>query len=69
MESAIIYYWAGGHHLAKRTGYEHNEEIPVEKVFEIAQEIFDKGLNVMIYRNKINDNITLFIDHLRFQTR
>lgn len=66
---ATIFYWAGGYDIAKQTGYKHNEEIPTDMVFKIAQEIFDKGLNVMIYRNKDNDNITLFIDHMRFQTR
>lgn len=74
---AIIFYWACGYDLAKTCGYdlaktcgyEHNQEIPIEEVFKVAQEIFDGGLNVMIYRNKINDNITLFVDHMRFQTR
>ena len=66
---AIVFYWAGGYDLAKRTGWFHNQEIEVDEVFAVAQEIFNKGLNVMIYRNKINDNITLFVDHMRFQQR
>ena len=66
---AHIFYWASGYHLATKIDYAHNQEIPVEDVFKIAQEIFDKGLNVMIYRHKENDNITLFVDHMRFQQR
>ena len=66
---AHVYYWACGYDLAKVSGYDHNEEIPYEDVFKIAQEIFEGGLNVMVYRNKDNDNITLFVDHMRFQTR
>ncbi len=66
---ASIFYWACGYSIATQIDYAHNQEIPVEDVFKIAQEIFDKGLNVMIYRSKDNDNITLFVDHMRFQTR
>ena len=69
MKEAKIFYWANGFEFAKRTGYEHNQEIPVEDVFKIAQEIFDTGLNVMVYQNKDNDNVTLFVDNKRFTQR
>lgn len=65
---ATIFYWAF-QNFEKITGYEHGQEIPYDKIFEIAQEIFNTGLNVMIYHHNDNENITLFVDNKRFTQR
>jgi hypothetical protein len=68
---AQIFYWANGFDLAKKTGYEHKEEIPFEDIFKIQAFIFGMGLNTMLYHHKTghNGDITLFVDDKRFQQR
>lgn len=73
--NASIYNFAGQDFKAI-TGYDHNACIPYDKVFEIAQSIFEKGLNVMIYNlpdgrdnEKYKKQIILFVDDKRFIPR
>lgn len=47
--------------------YSHLQEIPAWQVWEIAKEIYDKGLNVMIYHSE--ERPILFVDTKRFQQR
>ena len=47
---ATIFYWAF-QDFEPITGYKDRQEIPYEDVFEIAQKIFNEGLNVMVYHN------------------
>ena len=65
--TATIFYWAF-QDFEKITGYKDRQEIPYNDVFQIAQEIFAKGLNVMIY-HKTDGGITLFVDDRRFTQR
>lgn len=65
---ATIFYWAFQNHESI-TGYADRAELPYDKVFEIAQEIFDKGLNVMVFHNNVEGSITLFVDDRRFTHR
>ena len=65
--AAVIYYWAL-QRFEERTGYEHNQEIPVEEVFDIQKKIFNMGLNTMLYHSG-EDNIILFVDDRRFTQR
>jgi hypothetical protein len=62
---ATIFYWAF-QKFEEITGFVDREEIPYDRVFEIAQEIFNKGLNVMIYHKSIEGDIILFVDDERF---
>lgn len=64
---AHIYYWAC-QNFKELTGYEHDQEIPVEDVYAVMASIFEKGLNVMLYHSS-DDNITLFVDNKRFGQR
>lgn len=66
MKKAFIYYFYSLS-LSKITGYEHNSEIPYDKVFAIAEEIFNKGLNVMITQH--SNGITLYVDDKTFKQR
>ena len=71
---AVIFYFAG-QNFKPITGFDHNSEIPYDRVFEIQKDIFEKGLNVMLYHlPKGNDNdkdirIILFVDDKRFTSR
>lgn len=70
---AIIFYFAG-QNFKPITGYDHNSEIPHDKIFDIQKEIFEKGLNVMLYHtngsNTDNDvKVILFVDDRRFTSR
>ena len=74
-KKASIYNFAG-QDFKSITGYDHNSYIPYDKVFEIAQSIFEKGLNVMIYHlpegsDKENNkhDVILFVDDKRFSPR
>lgn len=62
---ATIFFWAF-EDFEKITGYKDRQEIPYHDIFSIAQEIFSKGLNVMIYHNTIEDNVTLYVHDKRF---
>ncbi len=66
MKKAFIYYFHS-HSLSKITGYEHNSEIPYDQVFAIAEEIVNKGLNVMITQH--SNGITLYVDDKTFKQR
>ena len=65
---AIIFYWAF-ENFEPITGYKDRQEIPYEDVFKIAEEIFYKGLNVMVYQNRDQNYVTLFVDDRRFTQR
>lgn len=67
MDKAIIIDFVDCN-LEKKTGYNHKQEIPIADVFKVAEEIFGKGLNVMVYRT--NDNkVILYVDDKRFISR
>jgi len=68
---ATIYFWAC-QNFESSTGYKHTQEIPYDDVFKIAEEIANKGLNVMIqsYNSPTGRKVrTLFIDNQRFTQR
>jgi hypothetical protein len=62
-----VYDWAMGSNLEARTKYKHNQEIDADKTFEVAKEIFDSGLNVMLFR--LEGNTIIAVDTKRFQQR
>lgn len=72
MKKALIYYYHS-QNLKSITGLEHNSEIDYYKIFEIAQEVFNKGLNVMIVHTKVSDDNDilgiLYIDDRNFKQR
>ena len=52
------------------TGYEHCSEIPIEQLFDVAKELYNSGLNVMIVHNRNLDSdisATLFVDDKNFK--
>jgi len=54
------------------TGYDNNSQIPIDQLFVVDQEIYNKGLNVMIVHNKNLDSdisATLFVDDKNFKQR
>ena len=64
---ATIYYWAL-QNFEEKTGYKHNQEIPVEDIFNIQAFIFGLGLNTMLYHAS-DDHWILFVDDRRFTQR
>ena len=68
---ASIRDFAGGTNFENHNlNYRQNQEIDPEKIFEIAKEIFDSGLNVMIlHQAGFPPSFVLFVDTLRFQQR
>ena len=64
---ATIFYWAS-QNFKDKTGYEHNQEIPVSEIFNIQSYIFGLGLNTMLYHAS-DDKIILFVDDKRFGQR
>jgi hypothetical protein len=69
---AVIAVWAGeGSAQLKSAGYRAGEEIDETRVWEVTQEIFKTGLNVMVYHGTSQNgpSIILFVDTQRFQQR
>lgn len=63
----LVFYWASNR-LEEKAGYKHNEVLPEgTDLFETAKDIYEKGLNVMVYNSEENDII--FVDNKRFQQR
>ena len=62
---ATIYFWYG---QELNIPYYNGQKIDDDKVFDIAKEIFQLGLNVMIKRD-VYKNIRLFVDDKGFATR
>lgn len=64
----LIYFWAfQNEQFKKLTGYDHHQEIPFEDTFKASKEIFDKGLNVMVYHS--TNGAILYVDDKRFTQR
>lgn len=57
------------HRCGKHPDYEykHRQEIPSEDIFEVATNIFESGLNVMLLHS--GDNVIIGVDDKRFQQR
>ena len=68
MKKAIIFFWAS-QNFEKETGYKHKQEVQYEQMYIIAQQIFEKGLNVMLYHQPNSDETLIFIDNKRFTQR
>lgn len=64
---AKIYYWAL-QNFEEKTGYKHNQEIPIDDIFTIQAFIFGLGLNTMLYHSS-DDTVVLFVDDRRFTQR
>jgi hypothetical protein len=69
MNKAIIRVWVGtdGQQKLEEIGYINGQEIDYKKIFKIAKDIFEGGLNIMIFNN--DDRIILAVDTRRFQQR
>lgn len=66
---ARINDWTHGQ-VERRTKYKHDQEIPIDQVFPIAKEIFDAGLNVMVYQLSVEPKtIYLCADVYKFTQR
>jgi hypothetical protein len=66
---ANVYFFHGANCKHEElTGYKHNQEVPVEDIYNIVKDIFEMGLNVMLYRSS-KENIIIFVDDKRFQQR
>ena len=63
-----VFFWATGPDAYKdQIPYKHKED--VDDAWEVAKDIFDAGLNVMMYHVPNSDVIILFVDHKRFSQR
>jgi len=68
MKATIFYFHGANCKHEELSGYKHNQEVPVEDIYNVARDIFDLGLNVMLYHSG-NDNIVIMVDDKRFQQR
>lgn len=69
---AYVWYWNPVHQTEYNLGYEHDSEIPYDEVFDIAEEIANTGLNVMIVHGVAKDGkLTrgVWVDDRQFQQR
>jgi len=66
MKATIFHFHGANSAQENQSGYEHQEQIPAWKVWDVAQEIFSTGLNVMILHES-PDRITLMVDDKRFR--
>jgi hypothetical protein len=66
---AQIYFFAGNKFNNLR--YQHLEEIPAWQVWDVAQEIFNEGLNVMITHSSHGgeQKVILYVDNKNFKQR
>ncbi len=63
-KSAQVFHWCGNH---ADCNYKHKQEVPVEDIFDVARDIFEGGLSVMLYAP--SDTIIIGVDDKRFQQR
>ena len=63
-KKATVFHWVCAQHDCS---YDHQQEVPVEDVFDVARDIFEGGLNVMLLSS--GDNIIIGVDDKRFQQR
>lgn len=72
MKKLTIYHYHGRNEEWEAiTGYDHLQEYPAlnfSMICIIMEEIFKKGLNVMLVHND-EDNVTLYVDSQRFRQR
>lgn len=52
--------------MKQQTGYDH-KEIVNRNIFEVSQELFEKGINVMLYNS--TEIPILFVDNGKFRQR
>ncbi|MBN1637330.1 MAG: hypothetical protein JW866_00050 [Ignavibacteriales bacterium] len=67
MKASIFFFHGANCKHEELTGYKHNQEVPVEDIFNIVAFIFGTGLNVMLYHS--DENIIIMVDDKRFQQR
>ena len=68
MKASVYFFHGANCKYEELTGYKHGQEVPVEDIHNVAKDIFDIGLNVMLYRSG-KENIIIFVDDKRFQQR
>ena len=65
---AVIFSWDGGYVFEERgLPYRQNQEIEDINIYQVAQEIFNTGLNVMLMH--CDPGIVVAVDTKRFQQR
>ncbi len=68
MKATVFYFHGANCKHEEITGYKHNQEIPIDQIFNVAAYIFGCGLNVMLYHSSDN-SIMIMVDDKRFQQR
>lgn len=67
MKATVFFFHGANCKHEELTGYKHSQEVPIEDIHNVAKDIFDLGLNVMLYHS--GDNVTIMVDDKRFQQR
>ena len=67
MKATIFFFYGAGCKHEELTGYKHQQEVPVEDIYNIAKDIFETGLNVMLLHS--GENIVIMVDDKRFHQR
>ena len=67
MKAAIFFFYGADCKHEELTGYKHQQEVPVEDIYNIAKDIFETGLNVMLLHS--GENIVIMVDDKRFHQR
>jgi len=68
MKATIFFFHGANCKHEELTGYKHNQEVPANDIYNVAKDIFDAGLNVMLYHSG-KENIVIMVDDKRFQQR
>jgi hypothetical protein len=69
MKKTEIFLWVSEvAQKLEKLGYKDRQKIAAEDVFQVMQNIFEVGLNVMLYHND-DESTVLFVDTRRFQQR
>jgi hypothetical protein len=71
MKAEIYYFACIASQYEDSIGYKHNQEIPVSDIWKVAEEIYNKGLNVKITHSSHNGEkkIMLYVDDKHFNQR
>jgi hypothetical protein len=67
MKASMFFFHGANCKHEQITGYKHEQEVPVDDIYNVAKDIFATGLNVMLYHS--GDNIIIMVDDKRFQQR
>lgn len=68
-KKVIIYFWAPNEKIQEQAGYTQEQELLDTDPFKIAEEVFNKGLQVMVFQGNEEGSTFVGIDDRLFRSR